>query len=190
MATLWRQRTVWTGVAGAPYYSTFITEDPGADSQREDMADFWNALGGLIDNNVTWTVEGTSYEFDEVSGEVVSIENVTDDISGMGTAGGQALPRATQALVQWRTGVYIAGRELRGRLFLPCFVEDASNDGVLDGTAKSAIEDALDILLGIDLGTQGFNGSLSVWSRTHGTHETVQSFSVSDQFAVLRSRRD
>jgi hypothetical protein len=93
---------------------------------------------------------------------------------------------ATQGLIRWRTGVFIAGRELRGRTFIPGATESRSANGRPDSTyittAETAAQDLLD--------NAALGAALVVYSVTHRQVELVQSRSVWGQWAVLRSRRD
>jgi len=183
-----RVRTVFTGVAGSPYYSNiFYDQLPSA---AEDAADAigtaWEAMEPFMDNAISWVVESTVMVMDPVTGQPTDAVTVTG-LSGTGSSAVDALPRAVQGLVQLRTGVFNAGREIRGRIFLPgLVVTTADLSGVISAGTVTAFEG---IWEGALLTTPGVP-TAGVWSRSGGIIEQVSSVSVWDEFAVLRSRRD
>jgi hypothetical protein len=87
-------------------------------------------------------------------------------------------------LIKWRTGIYLAGREIRGRTFIPGLDAFTNAEGVVDTTVHDALSDDLATWLG------GLSAPPLIWSRTHGDSAAVAAAEVWDQFAVLRSRRD
>lgn len=188
MAIIQRIRTVFTGVAGSPYYSNiYVTANP-ADATPEIAAvdQFWTALAPHIDNALSWTVEGIVANVDTATGQIVSFSSNTSQ-GGTGGAGGEILPLANQLLIRARTGVYVTGREVRGRINIPAIAELSSANGVPTGELLTAAQDAVDDHL---LGAGGLNGSWVVYSPTKNRAEMVTEASVASFFAILRSRRD
>lgn len=181
-----RVRSVHTGVAGSPYYSAFYFSGTGAAQgaiAHERVHGFWTALGGVITTAMTTTTQGDVEEIDEATGQVIAVYPVTPS-GRVGGATGDLLPFATQGLIQLRTGTFINGRELRGRIFIPGAVEGAQTTGQPAGAYRTTLQTAADGLVG----TTG--PQLLIYSRTHRTSSTVKAATAWTQWAVLRSRRD
>lgn len=188
MPTISRIRTVFTGVAGTPWYSNLYIDGDGEQSEAavEAVGEFWDAVGTVIVSQVQWEVEGEVAQIDTVSGNITGITSV-DSVESAGVAGFDPLPFATQALLRLRTGEYVGGREVRGRLNIPGLLEANNAGGRPDSNLRNLINDAADQYL---LGGDGLNGALVVWSRKNGTAPFVSSASCWTEWAVLRSRRD
>jgi hypothetical protein len=177
-----------TGVAGTPWYTNmYFANTPGTTQQAIDNVDaFWETLKAQINNFVTGTVEGDVALVDDVTGLITGVETGvagTIDMSGVGNC----LPTSTQGLVNLNTGFYVAGRQLRGKLYIPGLIT-SSADGAGDPAAafKTAWVSACTALRSAASTT----GVWKVWSKTHGVSDAIESFTVKPQFAVLRSRRD
>ena len=184
MTTIGRTQTVLTGVEGAPWYSTLYWDlSYSAADMVEHTAELWEILDNRIVNEVAWEVSGIVEFIDDVTGTVLTA-GVTDAVTGAGEAAGEMLPAATQVLIKWRTGVYVAGREIRGRLFVPGLDQFMNNEGSVEAVAAGDLSDELATWLG------GLTATPLIWSRTHGDSASVTAAEVWDQFAVLRSRRD
>lgn len=189
MATISRLRTVWTGVAGAPYYTNLyfdgVTDSASAAAALDGWGDFIdtfksNFVAGMIAN-----IEGDLLQYDDTSGTLTG-SVATTGRSITCTGGGTLLPRQAQLLVQWRTGIVVAGRRLRGRTFLPGQQETLNDAG---GVPSSALVSSM------QAGLQGFIDlpappHMVVWSRTHGVSSNALQATVWNQWANLRSRRD
>lgn len=183
-----RVRTVFTGVEGSPYYSNiyFGGSTSGEAAQAVIHVDsFWEAVGLNMCTPLVWQVEGDVPNIDPVTGDIIELFTVAAS-SGAADSTAEAMPLAAQGLVRLRTGQYIGGRELRGRIYIPYLSVSAINDGVLDNTVRGVLLAAAGNLRTQAAGT----GGLVVWSRTHGEWEFVQQTDVWTQIAVLRSRRD
>lgn len=184
---LTRVRTVWTGVPGTPWYSNHYFDVDAGDAQTctDAIIDFWSDTKAAQSSLVNWTVENSVTVLNPANGQptdVITTVGATDN----GDGSGDMVTRASQILISWRTGVFLAGRELRGKTFVPAVVS-STIDG--DGGVESAVvvqflgyADAL-------LTTPG-HPNLQVWSRKNGTVTPVSSVQVSTEWAVLRSRRD
>lgn len=187
MAQLFEVHTTWTGVAGAPYYTTLrgLLTGPVA---PEAFADAWTSflvtIQGAIIDNLTAVVEPEVTIIESSTGELVGVSTI-DGATVAPTGSTDALPPMTQALLQIQTPTIISGRRLRGRIFLPGMLE-ANN--TVDGAPSAAL-------------TESFNGAgatlvdalASTWvvySPTHRAYGTVTGVQTWNQWAVLRSRRD
>lgn len=102
------------------------------------------------------------------------------------------LPQATMALVRFNTGIFINGRKVVGRSFIPGLTELANATGVGPvGSTITALGNA-NAALGA---TVLSNIDQVVWHRPNkvtgapGTAEVVTSRSVSSTWAVQRNRR-
>lgn len=188
MAALRRIRTVFTGVAGTPWYSNlyFVQAGGSADAQIDMVRDFWTALAGSMDNGVTATVEGDCAVIESTSGAVVGIDSGTA-LTVVGGSASAALPPSNQLVLHEFTSLFVGGRQLRGKTFIPgqiITVADAAGapTTTIKGTllaAANAMVTASDSL-----------GNWQVWSKTHLVASDIVSVSTPSKFGVLRTRRD
>ena len=185
MTLISRFRTVFTGVAGAPWYNNLFFEGgtPEGAAYGPDVAAFWDACASQMVTAVSWVTEPTYTVIETDTGLITDIGDWAGD-SGVGLLAGEALPWACQAVVNWRTNLYIAGRELRGKTFVPALMQNANNNGVLLAASQADIQAAADGLIA------GSSGAFCVYSRTHLTEAIVESATVPTKIGVLRSRRD
>jgi len=185
VANISRFRTVFTGVAGTPWYSNMYFEGgtPEGAAYGPMVNSFWVAISSAIRNSVSWSVEPTYVVIESGTGAIQDIGDWEGAV-GAGGSGVEALPWATQGLIHWHTSVYVSGRELRGRTFVPGLAEGANAEGVVSGAVQDQMQAAADGL--IDDSSHAF----TIYSPTHHVEHVVQSGAASGQFAVLRSRRD
>lgn len=182
---MYRVRTVFTGVTGSPWVSTaFFAEGAGSAQQAATaVGAFWNAADALMEASVSWTTLADVEGVNAANGQVHSVFSTTP-VTGSGAAATTGLPTAAQGLVRWRTGVYVNGREIRGRWFIPGIATGNNNDGAPSATMVSTLNTAASTLIG------DANSVLEIWSRANGSSADVTSGTTWSQFAVLRSRRD
>ena len=168
---------------------------PTAQENVDDVDTFWTALANLMDNAITWTVGPEVPILDEETGELVGVTSVTAG-TGAGTAAGDALPYATQGLVRLATDDFVAGRRVRGRIFLPGIDENFNAaTGIPSSTFLSTVQTAVTNLIAA--------GGLLVWARPFagaegppvrparlGSKASITASTVWTQWAVMRSRRD
>lgn len=183
-------RTVseWTGYPGSPYYTTIYfggSTEGEAIAAANAVTALWATLDGFLHVGATINVQDDVPQVDPATGQIIQNFVVTTAAT-VTTVVGEPLPPSNQALVRLRTGDYVAGRELRGRVFIPCQLETGSLNGSLTVGWMGALDDAFEQLAVTASGA----GGLVVWSPTHGVASNVTSISVWDQFAILRSRRD
>lgn len=201
MADVVRIRTVFTGVAGSPWYSNIhfgtAAGDPEALAASNTVRAFWFAIKGLMDDNVSVAVQPDVTVLDPFTGQVQRIENVPQTAFS-GTDLASKLPPANQVLVTIRTGQYRNGRPITGKIFIPGLSINNNSDGVVKASSVTTILAAANSLLaGVPLSAE-----LGVLSRAvpgqvlppiparTGAFTLAQSVSVGSQFSVLRSRRD
>lgn len=197
MTVMSRVRTVWTGVAGTPWYTNCYFSSPGGSTAPTAsvaaMHAFWFAIKGAIQPTVTWTVSGEVAQIENTTGELVGIINVPS-LTNVGTSADEALPWQTQALVQLNTNDFVHSRRVRGRIFVPALGEANNTGGVPSSGLRASLDTAAEALIA------DANCILEVWSRPWagdesnparaGSSHVVQSADVSTKWSVLRSRRD
>jgi len=184
-AHMWRVTQVATGVAGSPYYLTGYFDSNAGTAQQ--ACDAWRALlsagvatycSGLIFQAIT---EGQ--EVDPVTGNIVNLPPMTAAAVTF-TGAGDPLPPATSLLLRWRTGTYIAGREIRGRTNIPRMAETDNLLGVPTAGLITTWQGRQTALFATA------NARHVVWSPKNGVWAASISGSPWGQWAVLRSRRD
>jgi hypothetical protein len=159
------------------------TDQTSADAARTQMAAFLAAIKTRVTPAVTFTLADNVQVLDVTTGEpTANLTGSTHYDPYVGSAAGDALPQAVQGLLHLRTGVYIGGREVRGRINIPGCSEGDSTAGIPTAVALGNYNTAAANLLS--------GAGFGVWSRTHGVLEDVISIAAGTKWAVLRSRRD
>lgn len=183
-----RVTTIGTGPQGAPYYSTFYfggtTEGEAAVAGDATQA-FWTSFAGALRTDLLFQVQPEIELVDPATGNILGVfadSQVPIDCTGTG----DPLPTSTQGLIRWRTGVYVAGKEIRGRTFIPGYTETSSTNGVPIGTTVSGLTSVGTALLSAGSAA----GGMGVWSPTRGQWAPASSAAGWNQWAVMRSRRD
>lgn len=187
MAAILRVRAFWEGVPGGPAYGNWYFDGLPVDSQgvSDAIGAFLGAVDAFQSSTTEWRTDEVVATIDSLTGDITGLTNVTPS-TGTGALATEMLPRATQALIHWRTGVFQGGREIRGRTNLPYFTEATNTaGGIMLGTTQTAVQAAADTLVG----GVGF-AQMVVWSRVSGAIPLVDSALVNEEWAVLRSRRD
>lgn len=155
---------------------------------------FWTALVSQIDSGNTLQLQSTVERLDPTSGEIVEAFSVPV-VNLAGSATGAALPRASQGLIRFDTGVFLNSRQVRGRVNIPGAIDNANNSGVPSSAYVAALQNAGDLLINSSVAIFG------IWHRPvrdpetgdlvrEGSFQVAIGAGVSDQWAVLRSRRD
>lgn len=188
MTNIIRVQTIWTGVAGSPWYSThhFLDEDTsaGAVAAIDAVAAFWEDLSGNIIAAAHYEVQGDVARINDATGDLIGFYSVAGS-GGNGVASGDLLPRATQGLIRWETGVVVNKRRLRGHTYVPGLVESLNAAGGVPVTAFVTImSNAAGVL------TSDADSTLVVYSPTNHTSAVVANGLGGTEWAVMRSRRD
>lgn len=182
-------QALWTTAGGGKGYSTFhmLTATSVADAQSfaDAVRAFFNSNAALFPDEVTidFATEVTVLALD---GTLVGVYGVTKPavVNGTSTA---PYNRAAGARIDWVTGEIVSGRRLTGRTYLvPAGSTAFDAAGLLTSASISAIT-ATGTTLITALST---NGTMCVWSKTHGVQKEVLSASVPGKGAILRGRRD
>lgn len=198
MPNLLRVRTILTGVdvvGGGVNTLYFLGEAAEAPDVRGLVNLFWDAIMTRTSTGVTWTGDDVVDIIDEETGQITAQVPVTS-LSASGDVVGEPCPPATQGLVRLPTGVYRAGRQIRGRVFVPGVPEEHSSGGAPSTPYVTTLTTAAETLVA-DSFTVG--APLVVYSRPVpadpgpsrvGQGAIVNGPSTWAKFAVLRSRRD
>lgn len=183
---MYRTTVVGTGVAGAPFYMrAFWNAAAGSAQQASDAwYNFLNVGASSLRSGYELTSQSSVDYIDPTTGQITAVAAVTP-ATVTGTSTSDFLPYFTQALMQWRTGVYQGGREIRGRTNVPVVLE-SNND--VSGTPTAAQVSAWQTRIATLLGAAGTE--LVVFSKIGQKWEPVASGQCWNQWAVLRSRRD
>lgn len=182
MSVIDRQTVVLTGMPGLPGTNTFYSDPENIDPPDFTTAthDFFDSFHTNLADDLHVTVQGALDRVESTTGVVVGQDDGGDNQVVVGGNSGDFLPLATQLLVQWRTGVYFGGRELRGRTFLAGFVTGLNDNGVPNSDLVAAVEDAANT----------FALALVIYSPTKREWASVSHATVWTEWAELRSRRD
>ncbi len=182
--TLYRVRTAWTGGPGGGLLSTHYFESLGGTAAAANTAvgALWTALASTISNTLTARTEAAVFLIDENTGQPTGIDAVTP-ITVAGGSAADPLPYTSQAVIQWRTGTFIGGRELRGRTFVPGMTEGNNTAGVPIAGFQTTVNAAAAALIA------DANSAFCIYSPTNATFDTVVTGQCWSQWGVLRSRR-
>lgn len=180
-----RVQVVTTGYDGAPGYNTFYTSNVEPSEIIEWVATvdlLWDGLESVLANGTIWTRSGTIEIFNPANGQTTGVLTGSP-VSGSGTWGTAKAPAGTALLLQWRTGTYANGREIRGRSFISGIGDFGDTAGAVPNSILTDAGSAANAYVG--------GGELaSVYSPTNGLVEEITGTGVWNKFGLIRSRRD
>jgi len=182
-----RVTTQWSGPAGGPFYTTLHfdgVDQTAAEDAASAAVAFWNGMQAAITSTVSRQVLPEVKQIDPVSGDATAVYNTAGGDLTAGGATGAPLPWTTQGLIRLRTGQFVSGREVRGRIFVPGFTEDANDAGRPNSSARGVFNSAVSSLISDP------DSILVVYSPSHGLFRVVNAGNAWTEWAVLRSRRD
>lgn len=200
---MFRVTTTFAGpyVVGGGITRTYFMPSSGAESDAAGaMLAFWTGARAVIRTDTTITVLPAVETIDPANGEITGVAAVTGG-SVAGLDDSSALPPQTQGVCQLRTGGYVDGREVRGRIYLPAMGAGSWSNGNFAAGRRTLIESAAATLLAG--GTSDWQ--LVVWQRPRvdavdssgdpvpdraGSVHAVSAIVLAAKTAVLRSRRD
>lgn len=197
---MFRIRTVFTGVAGTPWYSNIYFQggtEAQATSAQDAVGDFWTRVSNhTLSSQISWEVEGSIPVISPATGDITDVVGAAP-INGVGLISAALAPVSSQALITLRTGVVRRNRLVQGRIFVPglsASVVDA--DGDLSPAAVTNLQLDANLLRESEAG--GFLNGLTVWARPRtvfgidlpGAACGVTTVAATSKLAVLRSRRD
>lgn len=184
---MWKIQTIVTGVAGAPYY--LVGYFDSVTGTPQDAVTAWAAFthpssATTGKNGATYTTGGEVLVVDPVSGDAITSVTTTPVVLA-GTGNISLMSRQTQGLARFRTGVRVAGREVRGRTNLPLIATSFDDtNGNPTTTYVTSINTRITALI------NAAQAQHVVWSKKNGQHYPSTSGSAWSQWATLRSRRD
>jgi hypothetical protein len=145
---------------------------------------FWNSVDAVRSSGSVWTTDPVVTVFDDSNGQTTGTHTTTP-VTGTGDVGGDPMPLQDQLVVHLRTGTYVAGREIRGRIFIPALTENANTTGgvPLAATITTVLNAAT------TLNAVSSPCAIGVYSPTHNSGFLVQAVTVPTKWFVLRSRR-
>lgn len=184
-----RTTTQWDGIPGSPYFTVLHfegTDAAEASAVHALTVELWDAMANYRTSIMTGQVLPEVEVVDVATGNVTATFAEPTAPVAAGTSGARQ-PYVVQGLVQARTGVYDAGREIRGRTFLPGTIDASDTDGVPSSAYITAISAIWSTFL-----TDGTTAGVPpvIWSPTKGLSAPVAFYTVWNQWAILRSRRD
>lgn len=171
----------WNGLPTGPGVSTFYSLD-SSDVITPQLRTFFAALATSLPGAISLTFPAT--------GNI--IESDTGNVSGTWAAsapstvtcsGGSVYAAAAGGVVNWHSGIYAGGREIKGKTFLvPLAPVCFDGSGQVAAATRTAIQNAAATLL-------SSSPSMRLFSRRTNTIASVASGSVSPTVAVLNSRK-
>jgi hypothetical protein len=180
--TMIRLQLNWTGLNQGFSLFHFDGDETAGSASASALATMIGAWDTLMVPAQTWSIDPEGLEVDIGTGQTLSVFPVTT-ASGAGANAGTPVPQAASVLMRWRTGVFTAGREIRGRTFIPGMNQSqVSAQGEVLAGARTSLDSAANTFIS----TTDFG----IYSPTHSTFATVATASAWSEYAVLRSRRE
>lgn len=169
--------TVW-------HFDGTLAAPAAAQDAADAAAAFWNTIRPLVTNDQTMTVLPEVAEVNVGTGQTEGVA-ATTTTPAIGTSTADQIPQAAHALVRWRTGLFFAGRELRGRTFIPG-LGTASNgpSGEVILATRTSLNAAATTLLSDP------DADFGVWSQKNAAFATASTGLTWTEWAVMRSRRE
>lgn len=184
-----RITALWTGAAGLPGFSRFRFDTAMTGAEAAAAASrvraFFEAIKTSIPSGISITFDGVATVFSDVGVQTGIVAYTPPaNVSG-GAAGTYSAPAG--GVINWLTGLFHGGRQIRGRTFLVPLGSGAfQSDGTIATATLSAVLTAGNALLG--------GGPPMIVFSNDGAGFTavtpVTGCNMPDRAAVLRSRRD
>ena len=151
---------------------------------------FWAFVAGRITTGTIFTVDGLCAAIEDTTGNLVGAFQGTNPASVTASGAGGSVTAQSQVEIQARTNTVIAGKFLRGRIYVPLNVKsDTTTDGGLIAAAITAFSSGATAML-----TGGATASFPVvWHRpgvAAGSSAAVTGYTTWSKYANLRTRRD
>lgn len=198
MTDLYRVRATWSGFEGTPGVSTLYSL--GSVSFVPALRAYFLSHVASLPLNLSIQVESTGDIIDDATGNLTGAWSVAPVLPVVGTNNfGYAAPAGFCAT--WLTTTILDGHRVKGRTYIVPITSDSYDT---DGTIKGAIVTALRAQAATFFGATV--GDLVVWHRPRvarpadgsrravtaraGGHGVVVGYTVKDNAAILRSRRD
>lgn len=178
-----RIQTIQTGFQGGPAYNNWYAggqTQADADELALRVKNLWTAFGGLMKTGVEVRTTGVAEVFETITGKTTTNLAVEPLLTG-GIAGAAEAAAGTCLVLRWRTGVYVNGREIRGRSYMSGLADIADGSGMV---AQASLNGANAAAAGYATGSV-----TSVYSPTNGSTAPISAGSCWNMFGLMRSRR-
>lgn len=182
--TMRRIRVVWSGIAGTPFLQTLFFDATTGTAQEnvDELASSLQGANTLFPTELRWTIQDDIEIVDPVSGQTVDLVTAAGSTQ-TGSSTAELLSLGTQGLLWLRTGVWIGGREVRGKFFWPGATENANDDGQPTSAYTTAMQANAQALIG------QATVNLVVYSRAHRVWHPIVATVGSQYFARLTTRQ-
>lgn len=186
----------WT-IGNSPGGTTVLYTDPGVSVATQALA-FGGFFGSTQENYSNTTSVRLATEGRVIDDETGTLTGTWSGGPGgvmTGSSTAEAVPNASQALVRMETAAVVAGRLLKGRMFLPGLSSDCLLNGELTEVARLDIQSRFNVEMipgfGLLIWSRPFAGSVGPPARPPraGSSSAVNSGSVWNEYAILRNRR-
>lgn len=171
----------WTGLPTGEGISTFYC-DNDTDVITPQLRTFFAALATSLPGAITLKFPAGGNVIDADDGSVAGVWAVTapSDVSG---SGGSVYAAPCGGVVNWHSGIYAGGREVKGKTFLvPLAPVCFDGSGGVAAATRTAIGNAAATLISSAPG-------MRLFSRFTNTTASVASANVSATIAVLNTRK-
>jgi hypothetical protein len=180
-----RLQVVTSGFLGGPAYNNFYSNGAGNTASTdlvEAVSNLFEAFKSQLANDTQVACDGSVETFDPTTGQTQAVQSYTG-FTKAGTWGTAEIVRGACVVLQWRTNVYLGGREVRGRSFISGLGAIEDNVGNVSSTALAVFESAADTY------ASEFTQA-AVWSPTNGQGVNILTGTVRPSFGLMRTRRD
>lgn len=179
-------RTTFTGGPSGDWLNQFHIDrllGGSAQDSVDTVHAFWNAAVNCFSIGITAHIDGSVEVQDPTTGKPTGIDTATG-YNVTGNAVGDVLPYQTQGLIIWNTGVWIGGRQVRGKTYVPAPAESYNDAG---GTPSAAYMSALAAAAATIVSPTICQPV--IYSRKHQAGFPIVSATLSQHWAVMRTRR-
>lgn len=186
MTDLRHVRAIWALNNGRQGFTNLyftLVNDEAQDTYSAVRA-YFNSIRTFFAVGVSVTVDTVQTIISDTDGQPIGTEVATSAGPVTGTASGDNMPGQVQGLMRLRTGKYVNGREIRGRIFIPCATE-----GVAAGKPSSDYVTTVNTAGAALVTATSSSGPLRVYSRQHGTSAVVAATQCAPTFKTLRRRQ-
>ena len=205
--TIGKIATSWAGTSGGPGLTQLFFDNPTtfgpisateAQAAVNAMRTYWDAVKGLLPDDVTLTVSAVVDQYNEVTGELVGTVTAATPPTTVAGTSAAAFAMASGIRVNLQTTVIRNGRRVRGAQYLvPAASTVYAATGNVASASRTTINTAGTAFLNA-LDTAGLRPV--VWSRPLdadqpngprvGDLAEITGWDASEKGAVLRGRRD
>lgn len=177
----------WDAAGGAGGVTLINFLDTATVEGMAERVQLWmTQLRPALANTTSARAALTVRQFDTNEGGLTGEVTLLTQPNITGNGGTNAVPNAAQGLIQYRTGIVVNGRFLRGRHYIPGMASGMQSPaGELTSTATTALSTAGGLLLN--------TGEFCIWHKPTGPANGVAHPATSatgwSEFAVQRRRR-